>query len=163
GTGIFLPDTLIKDCIQRDLFDDNIPHYFITRRTFTVQNGRKIWLQELKGEALSWTDVQYNLQKRVPEDTFVRTEVIDIKQDEKLNWLLYEKCHFQDEYKNHLTETQRNHLNQKACEVLPKEFAEIVKNTQHPFLQNICEAEVSTMCDKRIIFLGDAAFVLRPH
>ena len=50
-----------------------------------------------------------------------------------------------------------------AERLLAPEFLEIVSLTKHPFFQPIVDLEVPFMASKRIVLLGDAAYVTRPH
>lgn len=50
-----------------------------------------------------------------------------------------------------------------AERLLAPEFFEIVNLTRQPFLQPIVDLEVPYMASKRIVLLGDAAYVARPH
>lgn len=50
-----------------------------------------------------------------------------------------------------------------AERLLAPEFAEVVRRTAAPFLQAIFDLETPTMAIGRVAFLGDAAFVARPH
>ncbi len=50
-----------------------------------------------------------------------------------------------------------------ARHLLAPAFAEVVMKTVQPLLQPIHDLEVETMRIKRIVLLGDAAFVARPH
>ena len=50
-----------------------------------------------------------------------------------------------------------------ADEFLPPNFRAMVKATQHPFAQAIRDLTVDTMVKGRVILLGDAAFIPRPH
>lgn len=50
-----------------------------------------------------------------------------------------------------------------AERLLAPEFAEVVRETEAPFLQAIFDLESPAMAVGRVAFLGDAAFVARPH
>ena len=50
-----------------------------------------------------------------------------------------------------------------ADQLLAPEFAEAVRRTRSPFLQAIFDLETPAMAVGRVAFLGDAAFVARPH
>lgn len=50
-----------------------------------------------------------------------------------------------------------------AEELLPPQFAEVVRKTQHPFLQPIYDLKSKRLAFERTVLVGDAAFVARPH
>lgn len=50
-----------------------------------------------------------------------------------------------------------------AARLLSPQFAELVARTESPFIQPIYDLAVNTMVDNRVVLLGDAAFVGRPH
>ncbi len=50
-----------------------------------------------------------------------------------------------------------------ATRLLAPQFAEIVHKTRQPLLQAIADLEVPRMAIGRVVLLGDAAFVARPH
>jgi 2,6-dihydroxypyridine 3-monooxygenase len=54
-------------------------------------------------------------------------------------------------------------LHAVAAARLPALIAEVVLATEQPFLQVVCDLEVSRMAFGRICLVGDAAFVVRPH
>jgi 2-polyprenyl-6-methoxyphenol hydroxylase-like FAD-dependent oxidoreductase len=54
-------------------------------------------------------------------------------------------------------------LRQLADEQLPDILKGRVLQTEHPFVQVITDLAVPTMYDGRVVILGDAAFVVRPH
>lgn len=61
---------------------------------------------------------------------------------------------------------QRKHVEQlrrNAGDLLPPQFAEAVRRTPSPFLQPIYDLRADTMVEGRVVLLGDAAFVARPH
>lgn len=55
------------------------------------------------------------------------------------------------------------HVYREAGELLPKPFREAVHSTQEPFAQAIRDLTVPNMVQGRVILLGDAAFIPRPH
>lgn len=55
------------------------------------------------------------------------------------------------------------HVNSDADDYLPANFRAMVKATQHPFAQAIRDLTVDTMVKGRVILVGDAAFIPRPH
>lgn len=57
----------------------------------------------------------------------------------------------------------RDHLYREADDLLPPGFREVVKATQAPFAQAIRDLKMETMVKGRVILLGDAAFIPRPH
>lgn len=62
-----------------------------------------------------------------------------------------------------LAGTWRERLYDEADALLPPGFREIVKATGKPFAQAIRDLTVDTMVRGRVVLLGDAAFVPRPH
>ncbi|MGL4635368.1 MAG: FAD-dependent monooxygenase [Beijerinckiaceae bacterium] len=54
-------------------------------------------------------------------------------------------------------------MREAATRLLAPAFAEVVHKTRQPLLQPIVDLEVPQMCTGRIVLLGDAAFVARPH
>ncbi|MBO9436903.1 FAD binding domain-containing protein [Ruegeria sp. R13_0] len=55
------------------------------------------------------------------------------------------------------------HVYREADALLPAPFREAVHSTQEPFAQAIRDLTVPSMVNGRVILLGDAAFVPRPH
>lgn len=62
-----------------------------------------------------------------------------------------------------LDEQWRQHVYREADHYLPPAFREVVKATTEPFAQAIRDLTVDRMVDGRVILLGDAAFIPRPH
>lgn len=56
-----------------------------------------------------------------------------------------------------------DHVRQKAREVLAPQFAEVVEKTENLFFQPIFDLESPRLAHGRVVLLGDAAFVARPH
>jgi 2-polyprenyl-6-methoxyphenol hydroxylase-like FAD-dependent oxidoreductase len=54
-------------------------------------------------------------------------------------------------------------MRRDAEAVLAPQFAEVVRATAQPFFQAIYDLEVPRMASGRVVLLGDAAFVARPH
>jgi len=69
GTGIFLPEFIIQQCIALNLFDDDIPRLKISERSFLRKeeqgNEGLFWRQQLNGFSLNWGSVYANLRKRI--------------------------------------------------------------------------------------------------
>ncbi len=57
----------------------------------------------------------------------------------------------------------REHVYREAGELLAPAFKEVVRATEEPFAQAIRDLRVSTMVKGRVVLLGDAAFIPRPH
>ncbi len=57
----------------------------------------------------------------------------------------------------------QEHLYAEADKLLPPGFRDVVKATQAPFAQAIRDLKMETMVKDRVILLGDAAFIPRPH
>lgn len=58
---------------------------------------------------------------------------------------------------------RRRRLVEDAEALLPPAFAAVVAAEQEPFVQAIFDFETPQMVDGRLVLLGDAAFVARPH
>ncbi len=54
-------------------------------------------------------------------------------------------------------------LRRDAADALPPLIAELIRATQHPFIQAIMDCEVPRMAFGRVALMGDGAFVARPH
>jgi len=54
-------------------------------------------------------------------------------------------------------------MREEAQQLLAPQFAEIVQKTAMPFLQPIFDLVSEQLCAGRVVLLGDAAFVGRPH
>ncbi len=57
----------------------------------------------------------------------------------------------------------RRHVGQEADALLPPAFRDAVKATEQPFAQAIRDLAIDRMVKGRVILLGDAAFIPRPH
>lgn len=55
------------------------------------------------------------------------------------------------------------HLHREADALLPTPFRDVVKVTQEPFMQTIRDLASDHMVDGRVVILGDAAAIPRPH
>lgn len=62
-----------------------------------------------------------------------------------------------------LADQWREHLYQEADVLLPPQFKKMVQATTEPFAQAILDLVSQHMVNKRIILVGDAAFIPRPH
>jgi 2-polyprenyl-6-methoxyphenol hydroxylase-like FAD-dependent oxidoreductase len=67
GAGIAMPGALLQSCIQQNLFDTDIPHREITKRSFSTKN-KKIWEQDFNIVTLNWGHIYQNLRKRIPDN-----------------------------------------------------------------------------------------------
>ncbi len=54
-------------------------------------------------------------------------------------------------------------LREAASRLLAPTFADLVDATQEPFVQAILDLEISRMVFDRVVLVGDAAFIARPH
>ncbi len=54
-------------------------------------------------------------------------------------------------------------LREAASRLLAPSFADLVDATQEPFVQAILDLDVSRMVFDRVVLVGDAAFIARPH
>ncbi|GAB5469620.1 MAG: FAD binding domain-containing protein [Rhodospirillales bacterium] len=57
----------------------------------------------------------------------------------------------------------KTHLGREAASLLPPAFRDLVQATEAPFAQAIRDLTVERMVKGRVILLGDAAFIPRPH
>lgn len=62
-----------------------------------------------------------------------------------------------------LSDAWKAHVYKNADDMLPKPFREAVHSTKAPFAQAIRDLTVPNMVQGRVILLGDAAFIPRPH
>lgn len=62
-----------------------------------------------------------------------------------------------------LADKWKKHVLRDADDLLPKPFREVVHSTEEPFAQAIRDLTVPNMVQGRVILLGDAAFIPRPH
>lgn len=62
-----------------------------------------------------------------------------------------------------LADKWREHIYQEADAMLPPQFKAMVKATTEPFAQAILDLVSQRMVHNRVILLGDAAFIPRPH
>ena len=71
GAGITLPEVVVTQCIENDLFDADIPRLLATSRSFVRKNeqdevdAQVFWKQSIRVMALNWIDVYQNLRQRV--------------------------------------------------------------------------------------------------
>ncbi len=54
-------------------------------------------------------------------------------------------------------------IREDASRLLAPHFAEVVHRTERPFIQPVFDVETPTMSFQRVVLVGDAAFVARPH
>ena len=54
-------------------------------------------------------------------------------------------------------------MREAARRLLAPQFAEIIEKTAQPFLQPICDVASTQIAFGRVLLMGDAAFVARPH
>jgi len=62
-----------------------------------------------------------------------------------------------------ISDEWRQHVYEEAKLFLPTGFREVVLGTQEPFAQAIRDLTVPEMVKNRVILVGDAAFIPRPH
>ena len=69
GTGVSLPFSLIQQCINYNLLDENIPFLKAKSRTFsrkdTLHNSVNFWKQDLQVATLNWNHIYESLRSRV--------------------------------------------------------------------------------------------------
>lgn len=90
GTGVTLPLSLIKECMEHHLLDSNIPLFPANSRSFSIKNydpiereSTKFWEQGLEVVTLNWKHIYENLRRRVNSAIYhPNSEVKNIK---KLN------------------------------------------------------------------------------
>ncbi|MCW8469643.1 FAD-dependent monooxygenase [Fluoribacter gormanii] len=90
-------------------------------------------------------------------------------QKNKLNWVFYEKIALED--LENLGPTSfidfsvkaKEHLYQLAHDKLPQAVAQIILDTQSPFMQKIVDVCAHRLVTHGALLLGDASTVLRPH
>ncbi|MGE3319882.1 MAG: NAD(P)-binding protein [Candidatus Berkiella sp.] len=74
GAGIVLPEPLIQQCIDLDLFDHTIQRVPSTSRSFITQGEHKLWEQPIAVMSLNWADIYRNLRKRFPDSRYCKGE-----------------------------------------------------------------------------------------
>lgn len=80
------------------------------------------------------------------------------------NWVWYRKSpHALSLPPGALPDAQAAMLREDAARLLAPQFAALVQKTQEPFVQAILDLAVPRMVFGRVLLLGDAAFVPRPH
>lgn len=62
-----------------------------------------------------------------------------------------------------ISERARERLVADAKRLMPRSFAAAIEATTHPFVQGIFDYESERMVSRRVVLVGDAAFVVRPH
>lgn len=62
-----------------------------------------------------------------------------------------------------LTNNHINYLNELSQRFLPTDIANLVIQTQKPFIQAVFDFQLPSYSNNNIIFVGDAASTLRPH
>lgn len=62
-----------------------------------------------------------------------------------------------------LRDVWKDHVRADAARLLPPAFESIVRATEEPFAQAIRDLTVETMVKGRVVLVGDAAFIPRPH
>jgi 2-polyprenyl-6-methoxyphenol hydroxylase-like FAD-dependent oxidoreductase len=270
GAGIALSETVVKQCIDLDLFDTTIPSIGANGRSFVTQGGQKIWEQPIATMGLNWSDIYRNLSKRASTHLKKGERVLFIEREGKgyevttetgsvytfdhligadgidscvrkilypklepeycgyiawrgtvllsqvmatelfknhipyfvyphghillyaipakdyaqngnvlLNWIMYDTCKSWT-FDTLLTDAQgkrhanalppgslgKNHslyLKTFAHQVLPSAIADIICQTQEPFLQVIYDCKAPSVMKENAYLIGDAAAVLRPH
>jgi 2-polyprenyl-6-methoxyphenol hydroxylase-like FAD-dependent oxidoreductase len=72
--------------------------------------------------------------------------------------------HYPDGIPPHLVEPQwPGQAREDALRLLAPQFVEVVQCAKHLFFQPIYDLASPTLVDGRVVLLGDAAFVARPH
>ncbi|QMT59490.1 FAD-dependent monooxygenase [Legionella sp. PC997] len=90
-------------------------------------------------------------------------------QTNKLNWVFYEKITLEDLHDLGSTSLinfsgkAKKHLYQLAHDKLPQAVAQIILDTQSPFMQKIVDVCVDRLVTQGALLLGDASILLRPH
>ncbi|RZJ76044.1 MAG: monooxygenase [Flavobacterium sp.] len=63
----------------------------------------------------------------------------------------------------YLSDENRRDLKDRAVKELPEILSNLVQQTDNPFVQVIVDMSVPKMYNGRVVILGDAAFLVRPH
>ncbi|TCL05803.1 FAD-dependent monooxygenase [Sodalis ligni] len=63
----------------------------------------------------------------------------------------------------YITQQWKSHVYEEATRLLPPGFREVVQATKEPFAQSIRDLAVDGMVKDRVLLLGDAASIPRPH
>ena len=89
GSGISLPETIVRQCIEYDLFDADIPQLKLNGRSFIRKKEQgetdqeTFWTQALRVIAFNWADVYQNLRSRIDLESYhTNTTVIGIEPNE---------------------------------------------------------------------------------
>ncbi|MBP6918405.1 MAG: NAD(P)-binding protein [Legionellaceae bacterium] len=89
GSGISLPETIVRQCIEHDLFDADIPQLKLNGRSFIRKKEQgetdqeTFWTQALRVIAFNWADVYQNLRSRIDSESYhTNTTVIGIEPNE---------------------------------------------------------------------------------
>ncbi|WP_058534527.1 FAD binding domain-containing protein [Legionella saoudiensis] len=90
GSGITLPEAVINQCIENDLFDADIPRLLVTSRSFIRKNEQEtpdiqvFWKQAIQVMTLNWVDVYQNLRKRVESiNYYTNAEVCHLEETQE--------------------------------------------------------------------------------
>ncbi len=90
GSGITLPEAVINQCIENDLFDADIPRLLVTSRSFIRKNEQEtpdiqvFWKQAIQVMTLNWVDVYQNLRKRVESiNYYTNVEVCHLEETQE--------------------------------------------------------------------------------
>lgn len=76
GSGISLPETIVRQCIEHDLFDLTIPQLKLNGRSFIRKKEQgevdheTFWTQALRVIAFNWADVYQNLRNRIDAKSY---------------------------------------------------------------------------------------------
>jgi 2-polyprenyl-6-methoxyphenol hydroxylase-like FAD-dependent oxidoreductase len=98
----------------------------------------------------------------------------------RINWVWYENVPSRDELQDILTDSQgirhrstmprglmrediKQRMHRTAVEELPRPFAEVVMKTEEPFVQTIDDLTIPRLVFGRVVLIGDAASLVRPH
>jgi 2-polyprenyl-6-methoxyphenol hydroxylase-like FAD-dependent oxidoreductase len=277
GSGVVLPEALVEQCINLNLFDANIPHFRLDDRSFTYKNEYSehnqttFWIQPLTATALNWASIYQNLRNRTGAECYItNTEVQNIENmgdsyllktstgvtykadliiaadgvdsntraqlfpginpeytdyiawrgviDDQnlvglpflnehvsyyvfpkghillyripstnyqhtghtlLNWVMYENRpglslsnllidrngiqHTRSLPSGSLTNSHINYLHELSQYFLPTNIADLIIQTQKPFIQAVFDFQLPSYSNNHIIFVGDSAATLRPH
>lgn len=82
GSGVSLPEVVVNQCIEHDLFDKDSACLAVSSRSFVrteeyEPNGQKtFWTQPIRAMMFNWVDIYQNLRKRIaPENYHTQVDV----------------------------------------------------------------------------------------
>lgn len=165
----------IDSCVRKTLCPLAIPHY----AGYVAWRGTVLLSQVLTPE---------RFQQQIPYFVYPQGHILLYTIPAKdyalhgkvlLNWVMYDTCqswqlrdllrdtngvaHPYSLPPGSLSKRHLEHLRGLAQKVLPADIADIIYQTEAPFLQPIFDLEATTFFNEHLCLIGDAATVLRPH